>query len=184
MDLAGDVRRVLDTLDAHAIPHMLVGGFAQEALGVPRATFHVDVQVSLPSPPSPADSVWLGWLVEERTKDPVFGQDVLIVHVPLSSVPFELFVTDHWLTRQALERRRLLPSALLQRDVPVPRVEEFVLMKAAHMASPSRSPRKAAQDALDIEAVLAAHEGALDRQGMERDARRLGVWERVAPLLE
>lgn len=182
MPLADDVRTVLATLEEHGIEHMLVGGVAQEALGVPRTTFDVDLQVSLAAPPSPAASSWMGWIIEERTRDAVFGQDVLIIHVPLSSTPFELFLTSHWLTKQALARRVTRESALLGRKVAVPTPEDFMLMKAAHMASASRSERKRAQDALDIEQVAAASL-TLDRAYLREHATRLGLWEQLERLL-
>lgn len=183
MALADDVRIVLDRLAAEGISHMLVGGVAQEALGVPRTTFDVDLQVALPAPPSPAASIWLDMLVEERSRDPVFDQEVIIAHVALSSTPFEFFLTAHWLTRQALERRWMARSELLGREVPVPTVEDFILMKAAHMVSPTRSTRKSMQDGVDITQVVAAAERPLDGDYLKRNAERLGVWSALQPLL-
>lgn len=72
-------------------------------------------------------------------------------------------------------------SELLGRDVPVPTPEDFVLLKAAHMVHPSRRRTKAAQDALDIEAVARAN--ALDETYVQPRAERLGLWDALAPLL-
>lgn len=183
MRLAEALQTFLGTLDRERIPHMLVGGMAMEALGVPRSTLDVDVQVELPGGGPPHASTFLGSIVEERTKDEVFGQDVIIVHLATSAVPFELFLTSHWFTRQALARRRTVRSALVGRDVPVPTAEDFVLLKAAYMLGPHRSPRKAAQDALDIERVVGLHRAGLDRAYLEVNARKLACWTSLEPML-
>jgi hypothetical protein len=181
--LADDLRDFLGTLDREHIAHMLVGGVAMEALGGPRSTLDVDLQIDLPNPGSSYASTFLGAIVEERSKDEVFGQEVIIVHLPTSPVPFELFLTSHWFTRQALARRRAVRSGLVARDVPVPTLEDFILLKAAYMRGPTRPPRKAAQDAVDIETVLQHHGGKLDRGYVEANARKLGVWDALRPML-
>lgn len=74
-----------------------------------------------------------------------------------------------------------MASKLLGRDVEVPTPEDFILLKSAYMVSPTRSRAKAAQDAVDVEGVARFH--ALDSAYVEQNARRLGTWDRLAPLL-
>lgn len=182
MTFVEDIRLFSRLLGDAKIPYMFVGAVALEGLGVPRATFDVDIQVAA-TPPAPSASSYLGWIVEERASDNVFGQPVVILHRPTSPIPFELFFTEHWFTRQALERRQVLPSRLLRMDVPIPRPEDFVLLKASFMLSPNRSPRKRTQDALDIDGVLAAHPGRMNRDYLQANARKLGIAKDVDGLL-
>lgn len=150
-------------------------------MGVPRATVGVDLQVAAPSILRRDASVLYGCLVEEWTRDAVFDQDAVILQAPGSATPFELFFATHWLPREALARRVAMASPALGRTIWVPTPEDFVLLKSAYMASPSRSRAKAAQDAVDIEMVSRAHE--LDLGRVEDAATRLGTWARLAPLL-
>jgi hypothetical protein len=182
MGVVDDIRRVAATLDAERIPFMLVGGFALDALGVPRATVDVDLQVAMDPPPRAASTV-LGLIIEERSRDSVFDQDVIIGHVPTSGVPIELFITSHWFTRQALERRQTVKSGMLGQEIPIPRVEDFILLKSAYMTSPARSTRKAAQDGVDVETLMQRTAGTLDAAYVEAAARQLGTWDALRPLL-
>lgn len=176
-----NLRAVLHALEREGVPHMLVGGLALEALGMPRATLDVDVQVSAPDVPSRAKSILYGCIVEEWSKDRVFGQETVIGHVGGSGIPVEFFFTSHWFTRQALERRQRVHSPSLAREVPIPTPEDFVLLKACYLGDEGRSRAKLAQDALDVEGVAAAF--PLDQKYVRENAERLGVWERLAPLL-
>lgn len=178
---AHDLAFVLRALESEGLDAMLVGGLALDALHVPRATLDIDLQVAAPALlPREASVLW-GCIVEEWTRDEVFGQDAVIVQAPGGSVPLELFFATHWLPRQALARRVQMPSPLVARDVWVPTPEDFILLKSAYMAHPTRARAKAAQDAVDIEAVARAY--ALDRHYLEDAARRLGTWTRLEPLL-
>lgn len=181
MGVPDDLRTVLQALEAEGVAHMLVGGLALEALGMPRATLDVDIQVSAPEAPSRAKSILYGCVVEEWSRDDVFGQETVIGHVAGSGVPVEFFVTSHWFTRQALERRQRVHSPTLALDVPVPTPEDFVVLKACYLGDAKRSRAKLAQDALDIEGVAAAF--PLDRAYVQGNAERLGAWERLQPLL-
>lgn len=182
MTLAEDVARVLDGLEELGLPHMLVGALAVDAWGVPRTTTDVDLQVALPGPPEKIKSVYLGLVVEEWTRDRTFGQDVLIGHVG-TPVPIEVFVTTHWFTRQALDRRTQIRSALLQREVPVPTREDLILLKSSFYVAPWRSRRKAAQDGVDID-HLVTFAPDLDLDYLRENAERLGVWPALSEILK
>lgn len=183
MGLVEDLEAFLDLAIEIEVPHMLVGGVALEALGVPRSTLYIDVQVRLPEEPSDVSSYFHGWFIAERAKDEVFDQDVIILEGKETGVPVEMFLTDHWFTERALERRTKVESGLLGRRIPVPAAEDFLLLKAAFHAASSRSEAKATQDRLDIEGVVEEHRGDLDRPYIEENARELGVWSTLADAL-
>jgi hypothetical protein len=181
--LADDLAEALDLLDDLEAPHMVVGAIALEALGVPRSTLDIDLQVQLPDPPARHTSYFHGWFIAERSTDEVFGQDVLILEGKATGVPVEMFLTSHRMTEQALERRTRVRSGLLNREIPVPTPEDFILLKAAYHDDPGRAEAKATQDRLDIEGVVEAHGAELDRAYLEDNARDLGAWETLEPWL-
>lgn len=183
MSLARALRKLLDDLDEAGVRHMVVGGVALDALGVPRTTYDIDVQVDPEEGPAASASTYLGRVVEERSHDPVFDQDVLIVHSTVDPVPVELFLTTHWFPRQALDRRQTTDSKVAGRPVPVPTADDLILLKAAFWTASTRSARKAAQDGVDIEGIIAANRKDLDRSYLEETGKKLGVWDALGPLL-
>lgn len=161
---------------------MVVGALALDALASPRSTFDADIQVRLEDPPSDTTSYLHGWFIEERAKDEVFDQDTLILRKDGSPYPVGLFLTSHWLPVQALERGTAVHSERLDRDVPIPTPEDSILLKAAYWQHPSRSKAKAAQDAVDIEAVLDHHQGSLDLGYLREHAETLELWDELQAL--
>lgn len=161
---------------------MVVGAVAVDALGIPRATVDIDVQVSLERPPPVTESAFLGRCIEERARDPAFAQDALLVHSAVDPVPVELVFTTHWFARQAFARRRAHTSVRLGRAVDLPTAEDIVLLKSAFGIAPSRSRRKAAQVGVDIENVVKANP-RLDQRYLEENARKLGTWEALSEIL-
>lgn len=176
LNVPDDLARVLDILASEDVPHMVVGALALDGLDVPRMTRDVDLQVEA-EPPSPGKSTFLGLVVEERTRDEVFDQEVLVAHLPTSGTPFELCFTTHAFTRQALERRREGAVAVLGRPVPLPTVEDFLVLKAAYHEAPGRRPRKRAQDGVDLENVILGHGDRIDWSYVEARARDVGCWD-------
>lgn len=177
MGLVDDLAALVDLMEEIGAEFMLVGGVALEALGVPRSTLDIGVQVRLTEPPGSFSTDFHGWFIAERSSDEVFEQDVLILEGRQTGVPVELFLTEHWYTGQALDRRQTVDSGMLGGALPVPQPEDFVLLNAAYRASPSRSEAKSTQDLLDIEGVLEERGDDLDRSYVEENARKLGVWE-------
>jgi hypothetical protein len=182
--LVDDLGAALDLMEEIGAPHMVVGGIALEALGVPRSTLDIDLQVRLGDPPATQESYFKGWFIAERTRDEVFGQDVLILEGKETGVPVEVFLTSHWFTEQALDRQTRATSGLVDREVPIPTPEDFILLKAAYQASPDRGEAKANQDRLDIEGVHDRFGDEIDRAYIEENARRLDVWAALQPSLE
>lgn len=183
MGLADDLALFLDLLKRIDAPHMVVGALALDALASPRSTFDADVQVRLEDPPSSTSSRFHGWFIEERSHDEVFDQETLILRHQGSPYPIELFLTTHWLPTQALQRRTTVHSDRLDREIPLPTPEDFILLKAAYWQHPSRSKAKAAQDAVDIEAVAEHHHTGLDRAYLETHADDMDLWDALSELL-
>lgn len=175
--LVDDLLAALELMEEIDAPHMVVGGIALEALGVPRSTLDIDLQVRLDDPPPRYDSYFHGWFVAERSRDLVFDQDVLILEGRRTGVPVEVFLTSHWFTGQALDRRTSAPSGLLETDIPVPAPEDFILLKAVYHRSPERRESKANQDLLDIEGVVDRYRDTMDDGYLEENARELNVWD-------
>lgn len=162
---------------------MVVGGVALEALGVPRSTLDIDVQVQLPERPGTSSSYFHGWFIAERSTDAVFDQDVLILEGRRTGVPVEMFLTGPWFTEQALDRRQPVTSGLLDQEIPVPSPEDFVLLKEMYRTSPTRGEAKATQDRLDIEGVVEAHRDDLELTYLEETGSQLGVWSSLEALV-
>lgn len=177
-----EFRQLADLLEDRGIPYMLVGALAMDVLGDPRSTVDVDVQVDM-EPPPPGTTSWEGWFVQERSRDEVFGQETVIVHRPTKTTPFELFLTDHWFTRQALERRQTVVSERFGQKIRVPTAEDFLLLKACYWQHRSRRRSKKAQDGVDIETVFEANRETIDRAYLEGNADELGVWDALGELL-
>lgn len=181
-DLASAAGEALALLDRAGVEHMLVGALANDALGYPRSTFDVDLQVRLPAPVPAGASVVYGFVIDERTRDELFGEEVLVLHLPASGVPFELFVATHWFTLQALSRRVRVSSPALRRDVAIPTREDHVLLKLARMGDAKRPRWKVAQDALDIQRALDG--GPVDRAYLALNAAKLGLRDALGAFLD
>lgn len=184
MGLVEDLGAFVELLDDLKADYMIVGGLALQGLGIPRSTLDIDVQARLRDPPARHASYFHGWFVDERSKDEVFDQETLILEGRESGVPVELFLTSHWFTRQALERRQTVESSLLDREIPIPTAEDFVLLKAAYWQSDGRAEAKANQDRLDIEGVVEAHGPEMDLGYVKENATQLAVWDDLAPLVQ
>lgn len=176
-----DLSRFIDHLEDEGVPHLVVGAVALDALGTPRRTGDIDLLLGA-EPPEPGESTFLGLLVQERSRDEVFDQPVVSGHLPTKPTPFELFFADHPFTEAALERGRTTEADAFPRPLRLPTAEDFLVMKAAYSAHPSRSRRKAAQDGVDLESVVETQGKAIDWSQVEEGARDLGCWGELADL--
>lgn len=118
-----------------------------------------------------------------RSHDDVFDQDTLILHLPTKTTPFELFLTDHWFTRRALERRRRVHVERFDRQIPIPTPEDFILLKACYWRYEGRRASKKAQDGVDIESVFEANRASIEGAYLEENGRKLDVWRPLSDLL-
>ena len=172
----GDARAVFEeavgALRAAEAEFMLVGATAFWLLTLPRATYDIDFLVG--DAPGPLARIRRVFLVEEETRDPVFGQDALILEVPGAVTPVEAFIATHWFTRQALARRVVASSGTAVANVPVATPEDLLLLKAAAASHPSRPSFKRATDVADLGLLVDAEPG-FDLPYLKRNASALGV---------
>lgn len=162
-------REATGELDRAGIPYALTGANALGAYTLPRATFDIDLLVGVP--PRPLPEILRGLQLVERTKDVFFDQEAFVFEVSTFVTPVEMFVATHWLTREALERRRTARVPALG-DVPAVRADDAALLKAAIAAHPARAHRRA-MDADDLRRLRdAAPE--IDIARMRERAARLG----------
>lgn len=184
MAFVEDLRAILTTLDEHEVPHAVIGAIALDAYGTPRATADIDIQVALDDVPDGSSPVFLDWMVEEQSHDAVFDQPTIILHRATSAIPVELFVARHWLPVQALARTTQIHSELAERKIPVVTAEDFLLMKSAYSQHPSRRRAKAAQDLVDMDAVVRQRRDVLDMKYLKENASRLGTWDLLQGLVD
>lgn len=163
-------QRARKALDEAGLRHALVGASALGRFTLPRATLDMDFLVE--DPGRPLDQVLRGLSLIEHTHDAFFDQDAFIFEVPSRVTPIEMFVATHWLTRDALahvERVALPPYG----EVPVLRLEDTLLLKAALATHPARPKFKRDLDAADARSLA---QGATieDAARLSESARRLG----------
>jgi Nucleotidyl transferase AbiEii toxin, Type IV TA system len=157
---------------------MLVGATAYGMLTLPRATYDLDFLVG--DDPTALARIRRAFLVDEETHDVFFDQRALLLEVPGTVTPVELFIATHWFTRQALARRRLAPSGTPAGEVPTATPEDLLLLKATVASHPARASFKRATDLADLGLLIDAKPD-LDLRYLRENAARLGV---VALLLE
>lgn len=157
-------------LDAAGIPFALVGAGSFGAYTLPRATLDLDLLVDWP--PGPLERSLPGLHLVEKTKDVFFDQDAFIFEVATYVTPIEIFVATHWLTRAAVERRRLASVPGLG-EVPVVRADDAALLKAAVAVHPARHASKRASDEEDLRRLCDAAPD-IDRKHIAEGAQRLG----------
>jgi len=140
-------------LDATRIPAMIIGGVAVSALGRPRLTQDVDALVSLP------ESKWAESLtsaaaygLQPRIEDALdFARRsrVLLLRHSLSGIDIDVTFAALPFELAAISRRARLELGGVR--VPLPRVEDLLVMKAiAHRP----------KDIEDLRGLLAAHPAA------------------------
>src|SRR5579885_1139020 len=100
---------------------MVVGATAFGMLTLPRATYDLDFVIG--DAPGPLDRIRRLFFVEEETRDRYFDQRALVLEIAGNVTPIEVFIATHWFTRQALARKRMMPSGTAAGDVPVATAE-------------------------------------------------------------
>ena len=164
------------TLREHRIEHAFVGGLALSAWAVPRATFDLDLAVSLPGEEQKellASLDRLGWSVEsifERGwRDRMAGIPVIHVGIPAERalIRVDFLIAETPFLRSVLARK--VDIDLGQGGVPVCSAADLVLLKLIAW-------RK--KDQVDLENILWM-QGVPDRPYLEEWARELGVESRL-----
>lgn len=132
-------REATAALDEAGIPHALTGATALGAYTLPRATYDIDMLVGPSVRPLP--ETLRGLQLVEHTKDVFFDQEAFIFEVSTYITPVEMFVATHWLTREALDRRRIATVPGLG-AVQTVRADDAALLKAAIAVHPARAYRR------------------------------------------
>jgi predicted nucleotidyltransferase len=164
--------RLLESLDARAVPYALIGGIAVRAHAIPRNTNDIDVVVLIDQSARWEffqDLVTRGFEVPEPYLrgwiDRVTGMSVAKVKVYLArrGIDIDLFLAESPFQRSLIERR--LPVDIDGRTVWIATAEDLVLLKL--LASRPR-------DTLDVADVLYIS-GQLDVSYLRQWASDLGI---------
>lgn len=169
-DTVGVFREALRAFEDARLEYALVGATALGAYTLPRATLDLDFLVKPPA--RPLDQTLRGLLLAERTKDPYFDQEAYIFEVATYVTPVEVFVATHWLTREAVERRRVADVPGLGR-VPLVQADDAALLKAVVASHAARAASKRAVDLDDLRR-LREGEPEVETSRLRAHARRLG----------
>lgn len=153
------VRRVLEALDAAAIPYVIVGSFASNIYGIVRSTKDADIVIQ--AAPGQFKSL-MSSLGPDFVRDPqlqfetVTGTKKHLVREPESGFEIEFFeLSDDPHDQQRFARRRKL--TVLDHDAWVLTAEDVLVTKLNWL---HRINRK--KDLLDVENVIAVQADALD----------------------
>lgn len=168
-------------LRARSIEHAFVGGLALSAWGVPRATFDLDLAVSLPGDRQKellAALADLGWSVDEAYargwRDEMAGIPVIHARLPAEHtlIRVDFLIAETPFLRSVLERRVELDLGL--GPVPVCTAADLVLFKLIAWRDKDRS---------DLDNILWV-QGLPEGEYVQSWARTLGVQERLRQVLE
>lgn len=175
--------RVVQSLNALGIPHMVTGSVASSHHGRPRMTHDVDVVID-PSAEAMGRLVDVlaasGFYVDAATARDALRQRRMFnaIHTP-SAVKIDLIIRkDRPFSREELRRRQEaeLPGGT---RVSLATPEDTILSKLEWARKGGGSERQLG----DVAGILDVHGETLDRVYIDRWARELGVldlWQRVA----
>ena len=177
------LRHALDVLEGLAIPHMVVGSFASSTYGDYRFTNDIDIVVALTERDGPAllaafpDSEY--YVSPEAVRHAIrqsFQFNVL--HTPSGAkIDFILSRDDEWGRAQMARRRRIL--LLPDREGHAAAPEDVILSKLWYFTE-----GKSDKHLRDITGMLRRSAGQIDRADVEAWARKLGLEEAWAAVLE
>ena len=171
------LRRVVDALEAAAIPYMLVGSFASTWHGAPRTTQDIDIVID-PTPDGldrlladlGADEVY----VSPSAHDTLAARDQFNVIDAAAGWKVDLIVRkDRAFSRTELSRR--VPVRLLDVDTYAATAEDTILSKL-EWAAASGSDRQLA----DAAAVIAVGGSRLDDAYLDHWAAELDITAHLA----
>lgn len=172
--------KVLDALDALGIPYMIVGSFASNYWGRPRATHDADLVIEISSEKAAALAQWLedefyapAFVIEEAVRQRDHFNVIHLEH------PFKV---DLWVRQDAAYdqesfRRRQL-GTMFGRRVWIASAEDTILSKLLwYKASPVL--HRQLQDALEVYEI---QEPDLDQVYLDRWAKSLNVANLLAQI--
>jgi hypothetical protein len=147
--------KVIDALNAAALPHLLVGAFSSNLYGIPRSTKDADFVVQAES--REVDRLHallkgdfeLDPQLKFETNTGTFKQELTFRNTPFKVEVF--FLSKDSFDQERFRRRR--PAALFGRQTFVPTAEDVVVMKLRWCR---------AKDREDVHNVLTVQRGKLD----------------------
>jgi len=144
--------RVIDFLNEHHIPYMLIGGLAISILGETRATRDADFKISIDMPLADFRKLVLEHFSERPTKIPKHMLSPYVIHLwALPDVAADILVSIFDYEKQAIERAIEMDIESVPARVCTP--EDLII----HKAIAERN-----KDWGDIEGILIRQRGKLD----------------------
>ena len=177
------LRYVLAALEARSIPHMVVGSIASSTYGDPRFTFDIDLVVELTEADLPrflsAFPASDFYVSPDAARDAIRNRfQFNVVHMPSASkVDFMLPRSDDWGRTQMARRRRILLLPDLEGYAAAP--EDVILGKLWYFSEGGSD-----RHLTDIAAMLRVSAGQIDRADVEAWAKKLGLEEAWAAVLQ
>jgi len=174
------IGRVARVLDEAGLPHVFIGGVALNTWGIPRATFDLDIVVTIDDASFPDLFTRFrkaGFVIdatfEKGFRDQVAGMQKLHMHLPVANslMALDLFLASTPFLRSVVERRVSVDLGAGQFHVCT--AADLILFKLL-----ADRPK----DRVDTSNVVAI-QGIPERAYLERWARELGVQSRLADLL-
>jgi predicted nucleotidyltransferase len=146
------LRRIVDFLNEHNIPYMLIGGLVVSIWGETRVTHDADFKVSIDMPLAEFRSLVLQHFPERPMNIPAHRKSDHIVHISASpEVAVDLLVSIFDYEKEAINRAVL--TDVLGMSVRVCGAEDLVI----HKVISSR-----AKDWIDVSGILLRQRGKLD----------------------
>jgi predicted nucleotidyltransferase len=146
------MRRVIDFLNEHDIPYMLIGGLAVSMWGETRVTHDVDFKVSIDMPLADFRKLVLDHFPARPTNIPPHKLSPHVIHFWASSdVAADILVSVFDYEREAI--KRAVDAEIMGVPARVCTAEDFIIHKA--IANRGR-------DWMDVETILMRQRGKLD----------------------
>jgi hypothetical protein len=175
------IQRVASALENAGVRYAFIGGAALSAWGVPRATFDLDLALSIPEEGLGVVLDALsrrGFVIDaafrKGFRDRVGGMETIHVHLPAGStlMAVDLFLATTPLLGSVVERRTSID--LGRGPIQVCTAADLILLKLI-----ADRPK----DRIDVENVLAV-QGVPERDYLVRWAERLGLRGRLEEILK
>ena len=145
-------QRVVDFLNEHNIPYMLIGGLAVSIWGEPRVTLDADFKVSIDMPLADFRKLVLEHFPERPMNIPAHRKSPYIVHIwAAPEVAVDLLVSIFDYEKEAI--KRAVEIEVLGVPVRVCTAEDFII----HKVTAGR-----VKDWIDLENIILRQRGKLD----------------------
>jgi len=146
------LRVIVDFLNQHQIPHMVIGGLANAVWGEVRMTRDADFKVSTDMLPSDFRRLVLGHFAERQTGLPQHLRSSFVIHIwAMPDVAADLLISVFDYERQSIARA--VDTTIESIPVRVCTAEDLIIHKAI---------ADRAQDWMDIDGILLRQRGKLD----------------------